>query len=76
MNHDYLVRMGNQIADALAANSNAEQAVGEIADHLTRFWDPRMRTALLQAAGDADAATRLSPLLLQSLARLAPQTQA
>jgi len=41
-----MTRMANQIADFFAGYGH-DDAVKEIADHLNRFWEPRMRQALL-----------------------------
>lgn len=38
------VRMANQIADFFKAYPH-DQAVKETADHINRFWEPRMRMA-------------------------------
>lgn len=45
MSPDKLVRMANQIAHAFAAEGEA-RAVPQIARHIARYWDPRMRAAL------------------------------
>jgi formate dehydrogenase subunit delta len=52
--HDKLVYMANQIAKFFAAQPQAE-AVAGAADHLRKFWDPRMRRLILEhlAAGGA-----------------------
>lgn len=55
-----LVKMANDIGRFFAANADTEQAQEQarfgIADHIKRFWDPRMRRAILAAlaAGKAD----------------------
>ncbi|MGE0119607.1 MAG: formate dehydrogenase subunit delta [Dongiaceae bacterium] len=46
MKTERLVHMANQIADFFAAYPR-EEAVAGVADHLKKFWDPRMRTALV-----------------------------
>ena len=52
-----LVRMANQIAGAFAYKPR-EQAVAAIAEHLTAFWDPRMRRAIVaHAAAGAEGLT-------------------
>lgn len=43
---DRLVHMANQIADFFAAYPREEAIVGA-ADHLKKFWDPRMRRTIL-----------------------------
>ncbi|HKM60848.1 MAG TPA: formate dehydrogenase subunit delta [Acidisphaera sp.] len=40
-----LVMMANQIAQAFAYQGNAK-AASSVADHLRKFWDPRMRAAI------------------------------
>ena len=39
-----MVRMANQIADFYKGYPH-DDAVREIADHINRFWEPRMRRA-------------------------------
>jgi formate dehydrogenase subunit delta len=41
-----LVGMANDIARFYTAEPDHEVALDEIAGHITRFWDPRMRRAL------------------------------
>ena len=41
-----MVHMANQIA-AFFASYPHEEAVAGVADHLQKFWDPRMRRQLL-----------------------------
>ena len=61
----HLVAMANQIARNLAAQGE-DSASAQTAQHITDFWDPRMKAAILQA----DPAT-LSPIAAAALARLA-----
>ena len=70
MDPDNLVRMANRIADFFAALPDHGEAVDGVATHVRRFWDPRMRSALLDAiaAGRADA---LHPLAREAFERLA-----
>jgi formate dehydrogenase subunit delta len=51
---DNLVRMANRIGDFFEALPDADEARAGIATHLTRFWEPRMRAAIVahvQAGG-------------------------
>ena len=53
MSPDKLVMMANQIGKFFVAQTNMD-AVAMIADHLKKFWDPRMRQAIvahLEAGG-------------------------
>ena len=58
--NDTLVRMANQIADFFKIQS-ADLAVAGTADHIRKFWDPRMRSAILSyvAAGGTGLAPRV-----------------
>ena len=60
--------MANQIAANFAAQGH-DTAVADIADHLQKFWEPRMRRQLLEylAAGGSD----LHELAAEAAGRLA-----
>jgi formate dehydrogenase subunit delta len=45
MSLDKLVYMANQIGKFFASQG-PDQAVAGTADHIKKFWDPRMRTAI------------------------------
>lgn len=65
-----LVTMANQIADFFAAQRG--DAVGSVADHIAKNWDPRMRAGLLahlSAGGEG-----LTPLARAAAECLAPVT--
>lgn len=47
MHDDGLVRMANQIADFFRLRPH-EQAVAGAADHIRKFWDPRMRAKMAE----------------------------
>ncbi len=47
MHVENLVKMANQIGQFFEAEPDKDQAVRDIASHLKRFWDPRMRTAII-----------------------------
>jgi hypothetical protein len=57
--------MANDIAINLSFQANAEE---QIADHINRFWAPRMRKLLLEYA--ADGGQGLSKALLPALTKL------
>jgi formate dehydrogenase subunit delta len=46
MSPDKLIYMANQIGKFFVSQGR-EKAVAAIADHLMKFWDPRMRTAII-----------------------------
>jgi formate dehydrogenase subunit delta len=47
MNIEHLVTMANQIGSFFRSYPDAEQAKKDIASHLKRFWEPRMRKQLV-----------------------------
>lgn len=46
MHIDYLIQMANDIGTFFASEPEA-QAAAAIHNHLTRFWDPRMRAQIV-----------------------------
>jgi formate dehydrogenase subunit delta len=47
MHIENLVKMANQIGAFFEAEPDKDQAMKDIASHLKRFWDPRMRSAII-----------------------------
>lgn len=47
-NIDHLIQMANRIGDFFEALPNRQEGLDGIADHIKKFWEPRMRTALLE----------------------------
>ncbi|MEP7295552.1 MAG: formate dehydrogenase subunit delta [Burkholderiales bacterium] len=47
MNNDNLVRMVNRIGAFFAAMPDRDDSMHDIALHVRRFWEPRMRQQLL-----------------------------
>jgi len=47
MDIHHLVKMANQIGDFFEAEPDRQQALQDIAAHIKRFWDPRMRKAII-----------------------------
>lgn len=67
MSPDKLVYMANQIG-RFFANQPEDKAVANVADHLMKFWDPRMRKAI-QAHADAGG-QGLQPSVLKAVLML------
>lgn len=68
MNVDHLVKMANEIGAFFAGASPPEQAPRDVATHLRRYWEPRMRQAMLAhfkqgGAGLSDVARRAIAIL-------------
>ncbi|MDM9562053.1 MULTISPECIES: formate dehydrogenase subunit delta [Bordetella] len=76
-----LIRMANRIGDFFDALPDREEAIEGVAGHIHKFWEPRMRRALLdflsQHADGQAGEVRLSGLVLEAVtrhrARLAPR---
>ena len=68
MNIQHLVHMANEIGTFFLSEAGAEAAPQEIASHITKFWDPRMRAQIIAhanagGAGLSDAACKAALLL-------------
>jgi formate dehydrogenase subunit delta len=55
MNIEHLVKMANQIGQFFEAEPDQAQAANDVASHLKRFWDPRMRKAIVDHVGNGGA---------------------
>ncbi|TLZ23311.1 MAG: formate dehydrogenase [Gammaproteobacteria bacterium] len=69
MNIDLLIKMTNEIGDFFAGTAQPEEAARAVANHLKRYWEPRMRAQMLdyyqqrQGAGLSDLARSAVALL-------------
>ncbi|HJU70815.1 MAG TPA: formate dehydrogenase subunit delta [Paucimonas sp.] len=66
MDVQHLVRMANQIGAFFESMPDRQQALVDIAGHLKKFWDPRMRRALLQYV-DQQGGAQLSAIVQQAV---------
>lgn len=48
MNTEHLAKMANQIGSFFSTMPDRDQAIADLATHLKRFWEPRMRKAFLE----------------------------
>jgi formate dehydrogenase subunit delta len=67
MSPDKLVYMANQIGKFFVSQGE-DEAAPLIADHLTKFWDPRMRKAII--AHLAEGGAGLDPAVREAVGRL------
>ena len=67
MSADKLVRMANEIGKFFA-HKPPEVAQAAIAEHLQKFWDPRMRAQLRQSLNNGE--DRLQPNVHQAVINL------
>lgn len=63
---DNLVIMANQIGEFFETMPDRAQALEDIAGHLKRFWEPRMRRSLLQRVEEHGGAG-LKEIVLEAL---------
>ncbi len=69
MDTEHLVKMANQIAAFFQAEATPAEAPLAVAGHLRKFWEPRMRAAIIEHAAAGGAG--LSDLARSAVARLA-----
>ncbi|GBH26213.1 formate dehydrogenase subunit delta [Burkholderia vietnamiensis] len=70
MDHAHLIEMANQIGAFFESMPDRDEALTGIADHIRRFWEPRMRRALLAALDDpsSEAGRRAAPIVRDAIA--------
>ncbi|WP_050466968.1 formate dehydrogenase subunit delta [Herbaspirillum chlorophenolicum] len=68
MNTEHLIKMANQIGSFFSTMPDHEQAVADLASHIKRFWEPRMRRALL-AHIDATQGEGVSGIVLEAVSK-------
>jgi formate dehydrogenase subunit delta len=76
MQHDKLIHMANQIATFCASNPRGARQTADVADHINKFWEPRMRAKLCERL-ESGTTEDVHPLVMQALAdirRPVPET--
>lgn len=68
-----LVRMANQIADNFDYGPDKDKAVAGVLDHLTRFWTPEMKRAIIEH--QQSGADGLSTVASAAVTKLAEKTE-
>ena len=66
MDVNHLVRMANQIGQFFESMPDREQAKADIATHIKKFWEPRMRKTILSAL-DSDQVEGLEPIVREAI---------
>jgi formate dehydrogenase subunit delta len=74
MNIDNLVKMANQIGTFFEAEPDRDQALADIAGHIKRSWEPRMRRALLEhidrdggSGGGSSGGSQLKDIVMEAV---------
>ena len=65
---DKLLKMAEQITANMAFTDDEAVVAAKVANHLNRFWDPRMKQALGEYAERPDS--ELSPPLREAVSQL------
>jgi len=68
MHVEHLIKMANQIGDFFEAMPDRTQALEDAAQHIKRFWEPRMRREFL-AHIDSAGASGLNETMAQVVVR-------
>jgi hypothetical protein len=68
MDVEKLVKMANQIAANCDYGPDKDKVAAVVADHLTRFWTPAMRVAIIE--GHRQKLIDLSPMAARAVERL------
>ena len=63
MNGNQLIRMANQIGVFFESMPDRAEALVGLANHLKKFWDPRMRKAFLQLVDDEANQSQVSDIV-------------
>ena len=66
-----LIKMANRIGDFFGAWPDRDQARNEIANHLKRFWDPRMRRQISEYVHEQDG-EGLAEIVVEAIGELEP----
>jgi len=66
MNVEHLIHMANRIGDFFEAYPDREEVQRNIAEHIRKFWEPRMRRDLY-AQLDRDGAPALKSIVAEAI---------
>jgi formate dehydrogenase subunit delta len=68
MDEQNLINMANRIGDFFDSMPDRDEALDGVADHIRRFWEPRMRRRLLQALDQPDpAGLQMTPIVREAI---------
>ncbi|HLX01029.1 MAG TPA: formate dehydrogenase subunit delta [Trinickia sp.] len=69
MNQEHLIVMANQIGEFFASMPDRDEALVSVANHIRRYWEPRMRRVILAALDEPDAAASMAPIVREALTK-------
>jgi formate dehydrogenase subunit delta len=68
MDGENLIRMANRMGDFFVAMPDREEALRNLAQHIARFWEPRMRRQIY-AMIDGGRAEHMQPIVAEALSQ-------
>ena len=69
MDQHHLIDMANQIGAFFDSLPDRDEALDDIASHIRRFWEPRMRRALFVALDEPGAEHRFSEIVYAAVTK-------
>jgi NADH-dependent formate dehydrogenase delta subunit FdsD len=75
MNIDLLIKMANEIGEFFAGTTDAQAAARDVATHIKRYWEPRMRAQMLKYYAERGGAGLTEPAK-SAVALLSAESQA
>jgi formate dehydrogenase subunit delta len=75
MNIDHMIKMANEISLFWEGELGEDKAANDVATHLKRYWEPRMRAQMIEYFEERQGAG-LSDVARQAVALLASQAKA
>jgi formate dehydrogenase subunit delta len=69
MKADHLIEMANQIGMFFDSLPDREEALTGIAEHIRKFWEPRMRRTLLTALDNNPQEAGFTGIVLEALTK-------
>lgn len=70
MDEQNLIDMANRIGEFFDSMPDRDEAIDGVADHIHRFWEPRMRRRLLEVLDQPDpAGIQMTAIVKEALQR-------
>ncbi len=69
MNQHHLIDMANRIGEFFGSMPDHDEALAGIADHVRKFWEPRMRRTILAMLDDPAASAPMLPIVREALTK-------
>ena len=67
MDAQNLIRMANRIGEFFEAMPDRDEALDGIAQHIQKFWEPRMRGRILTALTEPEETEQIKPIVRDAL---------